>query len=152
MKEPNERKQALIVALNITVDEAADIEQDAKDHFTIDGAEYLVLTEQEADDKAKEEIERSLWAFNADFILNHNSNSQNMDCYEYEAALKALKDAQGKSCENLNGLMRCLIDDFDEFVEDAIMADGRGPFISTYDGREEEVRIGDTWYYIYRTN
>lgn len=75
-----------------------------------------------------------------------------MDNWEYDAAIEALKEAQGKSCENLNGLVRCLISNMDEFVEDAIMEDGRGHFIAFYDGREEEQRVAGVDYYIYQIN
>ncbi len=30
--------------------------------------------------------------------------------------------------------------------------DGRGHCLSSYDGEEHEVKIGDEWFYIYRTN
>jgi hypothetical protein len=41
-----------------------------------------------------------------------------------------------------------MIDDPDEFIQDAIDSDGRGHFLSYYDG--EETEIND--YYIYRIN
>ena len=120
--------------------------------FTIDGTheEYYVFTEKEADEKAKDEILNELWAFNADFVLRHNANFESLDNWEYDAALESLRKAQEMNCESLNGLMRCLISDIDEFVEDAINADGRGHFISRYDGRENEVEYKGTTYYIYR--
>jgi hypothetical protein len=45
-----------------------------------------------------------------------------------------------------------LIDDFDYFIEDAINCDGRGHFISSYDGEEVEYKYKNQVYYIYRTN
>ncbi len=112
------------------------------------GAEYMVLTEEQADERAKEEILNSLWAFNADFIIQHCKNYDDMDCYEFNSAVESLRHAQEECCENANGLVFALIDDIDEFVEDAIMADGRGHFISYYDGEENEE--GD--FYIYRVD
>ena len=49
-----------------------DINCDCIDENTcdVDGAEYLVLTDDEADEKAKQEIIESLWAFNSEFILS----------------------------------------------------------------------------------
>lgn len=35
---------------------------------------------------------------------------------------------------------------------DALMSDGYGHTLSPYDGQEHEVKVGDTWYYIYRVN
>lgn len=40
--------------------------------------------------------------------------------------------------------------DLDDLVYDVINLDGRGPFISSYDGYENEERINGEWYYIYR--
>ena len=112
-----------------------------------DGAEYMVLTEEQADAKVKEEIEYSLWAFNPDFIISHCSNFETMTDEEVESAIRSLKYAQ-KSCENANGLVRALIDDMDEFVKDAIDADGRGHFLAYYDGVENE----QDGFYIYRVD
>lgn len=108
----------------------------------IENESYLVLTDEEAQARAIEEIRESLWAFNADFILNHNERAAGLDFYEHEAAKKALENAQGRSYESLNGFIYAFIDDFDEFAEDAINADGRGHFISFYDGKEHETNNG----------
>ncbi len=35
---------------------------------------------------------------------------------------------------------------------DALISDGRGHFISGYDGEEHEVQIDGEWFYIYRVN
>jgi hypothetical protein len=43
-----------------------------------------------------------------------------------------------------------MIKDMDDFVDDAIGADGRGHFLSHYDGNEVEDR--ESGLYIYRTN
>lgn len=148
------RKEALVLNQLLEDDDKdlVQLEDEEEHRYSLGHEEYLVLTEEEANDKAKEEIERSLWAFNPDFILRHNSNCSSMDNWEYDAAIEALKEAQGKSCENLNGLVRCLISNMDEFVEDAIMADGRGRFVAFYDGREEIQEVDGTDYYIYQVN
>ena len=109
---------------------------------------YLVLTDEEANEKAADYIKDSLWAFNAEFILEHCSNYDSIDCYEYRAAVEALQEAQSKSCESLNGLCRALIADIEEFIDDAIWADGRGHFIAFYDGEENE----QNGLFIYRQN
>ena len=116
--------------------------------FSYGNQEYLVLTDKEADEKAEEEITESLWAFNADFIIRHTSTYEDMDTYEFQAAVKALRGAQESECENLNPLVKALIEDMDDFVEDAIMSDGRGHFISRYDGYENE----ENGFYIYRVD
>ena len=113
-----------------------------------DGAEYQVFTEEQADARAKEEILNSLWAFNPDFIISHCKNYDDMDQWEFNSAVESLEYAQENCCENANGLVFALIDDIDEFVEDAINADGRGHFISKYDGVENE----QDGFYIYRVD
>jgi hypothetical protein len=42
--------------------------------------------------------------------------------------------------------------DYRLFFKDAILADGRGHFLSSYDGEETEIKVGKTWFYIYRQN
>ena len=147
---PNmEKAQALTKFLGISIEEL-EIPEDTELPFVVldTGANYAVLTEEQADERAKEEILNSLWAFNADFIIRHCKNYDDMDCYEFNSAVESLRHAQENCCENANGLVFALIDDMDEFVEDAIDADGRGNFISRYDGVENE----QDGFYIYRVD
>jgi hypothetical protein len=44
--------------------------------------------------------------------------------------------------ENGNDALLKLIDDIDKFVEDAIRHDGRGHFLSSYDGNEMSTNFG----------
>lgn len=104
--------------------------------------EYLVLDDEEADAKAKEEIEQSIWAFNAEFIISHCKADIPED------VIKVIQDKY----ESGNDTILQLIDDFDEFVEDAISADGRGHFINYYDGTENEIDVDGNTYYIYKQN
>ena len=107
-----------------------------------DGFEYLVLTEGEADQEVQAYIEDSLWAFSAEFILNIcglDSNSNVIDSF---------RKMQEDTCDGCNYFIHALIDGtcgIDEFVNQAILADGRGHFLSSYDGKEGE----QDGYYIY---
>lgn len=104
--------------------------------------EYLVLTEEEADQAVKEDIEQTVWAFNANFILDHTN-------IEWNSRIeKSLKKMQEELCEDANELLKAMITDMDEFVEDAISSDDRGNFLATYDSEENE----EGEYYIYRRN
>lgn len=114
-----------------------------EDHTDIDD-DYLVLTDEEADEAAKEYIKESVWAFNADFIVDHSK-------LPYEAK-EMIENFQTTKCEDANETILALINDFDEFVSDAISADGRGHFMNSYDGHEHEVNIDGTYYYVYRMN
>ena len=61
-----------------------------------------------------------------------------MELWEIEEVEKGLRQIQENICEGGNGLVKALISDIDEFVDDAINADGRGHFMSSYDGAEYE--------------
>ena len=104
--------------------------------------DYFVYTDEEADEAVKEYIKESVWAFNADFIINHSK-------LPYEAK-EMIKNFQTTKCEDANDTILALIDDFDDFVSDAISADGRGHFLSSYDGEENEETVNGETYYIYR--
>ena len=109
-----------------------------------EGEEYLVLTEDEADKTAKEEIKNSLWAFKAEFIL------QECDMDISNKVENSLIAMQKACCEDCNEFILALIEGscgLDKFVDDAIGFDGRGHFISEYDGEEVDAE-GE--YYIYR--
>ena len=110
------------------------------------GEEYLVLTECEADEEAEFEIRETIWAFNSPFIIEHMRNCDKLSVAQKDMLSKAIKKIQENLCENANPLIEALIDDVDTFVYDAIQAEGRGNFISGYDGKEHEA-MG---CYIYR--
>jgi hypothetical protein len=112
----------------------------------IDGDEevngYIVLTDDEADEKAKECILDSVWAFNPSFLASETG----IDVEVFEAI------QNNNRCESNNQAILSMIDDEEEFVSSAISADGRGHFMSSYDGNENEETVGDTTFYIYRIN
>lgn len=120
--------------------------------FDVYGDEYLVLDDDRAYATAFHEISQELWAFNDDFIIAHLKNdikygSYPVDLSELRAALGVMRE---KLCEGANTIIYALIDDLEEFVEDAIAADGRGNFISSYNCEEHEVTVDGKTYYIYR--
>ena len=130
--------EALAKFLEISIE---DITETDWETLKAEGAEYLVLTDEEAEDKAYSEIEESLWTFNADFII---------DMCGFSGGEKSITAMQRESCENCNEFIKAMIEGtcgLDKFVDVAIESDGRGHFISMYDG--EEVDAGGE-YYIYR--
>jgi len=117
--------------------------------FKAEGGEYLVLTDSEADEKATEQIKESVWAFNTSFILG--------ECGLDFSGEDSLKRMQENSCEDANDFMLSLIErtcGLSSFVSSAISADGRGHFLATYDGDENEQIVDgiDEYFYIYRAN
>ena len=131
--------EALAKFLEISIE---DITETDWGTLEADGSEFLVLTDEEADAKAYEEIEESLWAFNADFII---------DMCGFSGGEKSLIAMQRESCEDCNEFIKAMIEGtctLDTFVQSAIETDGRGHFISMYDGEENE----QDEYFIYRVN
>lgn len=106
--------------------------------FEADGVDYLVCTDDEADGYAGDYIKESLWAFNAGFIIDHSE-------LPYDA-FDMIAEFQEAKCEDANDTISALIDDMEEFIEDAICADGRGHFLNGYDGEEYE----SDGFYIYQ--
>jgi len=114
--------------------------------YTIDGEEYAIGTDEECDKACGEYIKTTVWAFNADFIIEHSK------VLDYDDVSYKILEVIQEECESGNECILKLIDDIDEFVEDAIQTDGRGHFLSSYDG--DEIVIGDNHfddsYFAYR--
>ena len=102
--------------------------------------EYLVLTDDEADGRAKSYILDSAWAFTKSFLDAHSDIIAEMDGKTWEAITSR--------CESSNAAVLAMIPDKDHFVDDAILADGRGHFLASYDSEENE----QDGFYIYRIN
>lgn len=136
-KKEVSKLEALAKYLECETDELTEL---SENEFKSGREEYLVLTDEEADEKAKEYISESCWAFNKSFL---NSHSEAINEIDEKAWMKFVE-----GCESMNKAVKCMIYDFDHFVEDAISCDGRGHFLSGYDGEENE----SEGFYIYRTN
>ena len=151
MVKVNERLEVLLDHIGITVNGGDDwdvgvaqdpnnFEEGAKHFYIYGGEEWAVLTEEEADDYVAQEIDDMVGFFNPDFLsritgldLEVFEALSGVDGYKVQLAIKALVE------------YTCGMDDL---VEAAIEADGRGHFISSYDG--EEVDAGG--YLLYRIN
>ena len=105
-----------------------------------DNQDYLVYTDEEADEAVREEIEQSLWAFSSSFLSTHTG----VDVYVFESLVD--------NCEANNDSYKAMIKDFDHFVDDAVSCDGRGHFLAQYDHEENEITFNGITYYIYRRN
>ena len=144
----NPRIKALAKYLELTKEEEQEIYYESYDIYCFGNEEYMILTDDEADEKVAEYIKDSVWAFNPSFLSSHSGID--------EGVFKLLQD----KCESANEAVLKLIKDFDKFVEDAVGTDGRGHFLSSYDGEENEIGLfkffcpeyNNETYYIYRTN
>ena len=159
MKNEDALKKFLVEQGELSEDEINDVvikkEWDScysEYRFDVCGDEYLVMDDGRAYATAYQEISRLLWAFNTDFILDHLKDDikygdDPVDLDELKAGIDLVKE---RLCEGANAIIRALIEDLEDFVDDAIAADGRGHFISSYDGEEHEVTVDGETYYIYR--
>ncbi len=126
-----------------TLAKALDVDTDDAERW-IDNGDYLVLTDDEADEAVAEYIKNSLWAFNASFIIGECDLDYSLE--------EMITTWQSEKCEDANDGIRSLIDNskggINGFIESAISADGRGHFMSSYDGNE----IEEGNYFVYRIN
>ena len=109
--------------------------------FSIDGLDYLVLTEDEAEKRVEEYIEYTLWAFNPSFLADVTDMPIEVFevlCEKCEGGNEAIKSIVDKTCG------------IEELAEEAVRWDGRGHFLSSYDGEEIEVYADGEYYYCYR--
>ena len=112
-----------------------------------DEQEFLICDEGGREIEVRDYIREILWAFDTRFILEHS----NIKCYTNEV-VKALQKMQEVLCESANELVYAMIKDFDQFVQDAVEADGYGNFLSAWDGKEHEIVVGGKKFFVYRTN
>jgi hypothetical protein len=115
----------------------------------LDSGDYSLLTDSEADARTREHILDSVWAFKASFIAAHARDGVT------EEVIQSIQ--ANDKCESNNPVILALIKDVDAFVDDAIRSDGRGQFLSSYDGEEIEIvsrtKSGKNLYmYAYRHN
>ena len=144
--QENESEDSRVRALAIFTGKPSEsIEDQGDNSYAIGDEEYLVLTDEEADEKLKEDIEQSIWAFNPDFIEGETGIS----------GLAKLIKAASNECEKLNEPLLEIVEKtcgIDNFVQDADDADGRGHFLASYNDVENEVKVDGKIFYIYRTN
>jgi len=143
IKERKSQRESLIngYSLNdscvLAVSKSADVTPQEAIELIID-EDWICLTNEEADKMSRDYILDSVWAFNSSFLSCHTGINE--DVFE------ALQD----KCEEVNDIILNSIKDKKHFVEDAISYDGRGHFITSYDGEEHEQYINKEFRYCYR--
>ena len=119
---------------------AADIERDTYwdlPVLIIDGEEWAVAEgEEEATKAARQAVEDSICYFRPDFLAAHSDVPE--EVFDFFA----------NKCFDNNEAYKAMIYDVDDFIDDAIDADGRGHFLNTCDSKEYE--IGE--YFLYQIN
>lgn len=99
-----------------------------------DGETFAYAENDEAaDEAARSAILESLWAFNSSFLADY------VPALCSRSARGAFDKMRETLCEDANDLVAAMIGDrIDDLVTAAIGADGRGHFLSSYDGEERE--------------
>jgi len=117
--------------------------------FEAQGQEFLVLTEDEAYERANQYIEDTLWAFNPRFLTPFMHGLTSLSDKDFEEFHDTLKGMQERMCESCNPIIRLMIrENLQKLISEAISSDGIAHFLNTYDGKEHEQ--GD--FFIYRVN
>lgn len=99
-----------------------------------DDCEYVIaMNDEQADEACYEYIENTIWAFNPYFLEQMTDVPAEM--------FEAVQD----KCESINEALQILVErtcGMQDFVDQAIAEDGRGHFLSGYDGEEIELECG----------
>lgn len=143
-----ERAAAMLAYVRANMD--ADATEDDIEAYSYDDTEFKtperdvrILTDEEADERLRAYCEETLWAFNANFLADYMP--EGIDADEIESI-------RGDRCEDANPALVALVKAADEdglnrLAEDAGAADGRGHFLSSWDGEEIEFdHAGRTWF------
>tara|TARA_R100000479_G_C6356834_1_gene191407 strand:+ start:438 stop:932 length:495 start_codon:yes stop_codon:yes gene_type:complete len=140
----NDRERIIALALHLGADEKTNPYLDFQDMDGYIGNDYLVYTDEEADEAVREYIEETVWAFSPSFLQIHTGVDSN-----------TIKQIQNTQLDSPNEVLTAMIKDFDWFVEDAVCCDGRGHFLAQYDHEENYVSFSNeegknVTYFIYR--
>jgi len=117
------------------------------DSFSYGREEWAIGSDADAQEAVSENIKQSAWAFRPSFILEMCNLP-----HELEEVFQAWQE---KECENCNDALVKLISrtgKWDDFVACAVSADGRGHFLSLYDGEEVELKTEEGTFYAYCIN
>lgn len=124
---------------NGTLEEIETTDWDS-DVLIVESEEWLVLTDEEADEKCTEYVRENIWTFNPNFLAGYLPVGMDAEI---------LNTMQAKLCEDANPAILAMVGDgFENLVEHATGADGRGHYLAGYDG----VEIEEGGYYLYRLN
>jgi hypothetical protein len=139
------RVEALLSFLgetDLTPDDVSVDDSRAVPVLSIGRREYYVLTDKEAKKMAEDDARDSLWAFTASYICNYIGITDTRQ-------IDAIEKMQEKLCEDAGPIIERLLGaDLEHFIRNAVAEDGRGHFIASYDGEENEQ--GE--FFIYRVN
>lgn len=139
--------EAVAETLGVNIEDITVEENSIEDEIelNVEGAIYLILTEERAETRARDYILETLWAFQPGFLANVTGIDE--DVFD---ALNAL-DGQSGATEAILALIEytCGID---TLVAESIRTDDYGPFLNSYDGETMNVVIDNECYIMVRTD
>lgn len=139
--------KALLIALNgeYTEEDMEEVTYQYDNVFSIFGDDYLVLTDKEADEAVAEYIQEVIFSFRPSFLAECTGMSECVFeslCELYEEGNEAILSIINSTCG------------IEKVVSEAVLWDGRGHFLSSYNGEELEAEVEDgfnyRYYYAYR--
>lgn len=105
---------------------------------------------------------------NADTIKETRHSSDTYECEDEPGEYRVLTESERETAadeslesyidECIFGQLSAIVETLERYFDreawkrDALISDGYGHTLSPYDGQEYEVKVGNTWYYIYRVN
>jgi hypothetical protein len=102
--------------------------------LSINEQDYILAeTESAATEACKRNLEEMYWAFTNTYIKSHLKDEFKLLS---DSTVTAILYAIAEECEEGNLFIKAIIKDPDKFIEEAINTDGRGHFLSNYDGKE----------------
>lgn len=145
---PSEDVEAIRVQLEHALDDEqieeiiGSIERANEDFYIADG-DYRIIKDTIIDDILKDELsndcEPMLGWFNASFLANYINVSEEV----------IRKTQKAEAWDIIHELAKHHIDDI---IPAYVESDGYGNHFSHYDGRTDEFKYNDVWYYLFRLN
>ncbi len=128
MNITEQRRMALVNHLNVSIDEVKEIKEFDNNIFEYRTKEFRVLTDQEAIQATKEEIERELWLIKPYELASLTGQPQIM----FE---KVNRDVVGKTNKEIKQMINesC---GMDKFVNNLIEKNGRSFYLANCDDKE----------------
>lgn len=98
--------------------------------YRVDDGEFAVGTEEEVDAAVRECVRESLWAFRPEFLANYTPDGVDAEILGIIIEMK---------CEDATEIIAKLVDErLGKLIDDAVASDGRGHFLSSWDGEERD--------------
>ncbi|GEM_PF-3836345 len=102
---------------------------------------YLILTEEEANEEAQKHVWGLIHTFDIDFLMKYLGKQMTKE---------KVSELMSKHCDNCLLVMASLMPDYDLFAKEAIRKYGRAHFICFGDKTEYKVEYNGQLYLIYR--